>query len=159
MRDLIRTLGALGAGALAMYYLDPQLGAHRRALLRDLLAGGKQPVGPAAGRLGRRTYHHVPQSDPQRDAELRDQIRNRLDRLVSFPRALHVQVDNGVVRLSGNVLRQERDGLLLQVQAMPGVEKLVNATTAHDQPNGVPQLQAAGGEDDARQPPGTRLAA
>lgn len=160
MRDLIRTLGALGAGALAMYYLDPQLGAHRRALLRELLAGGNQPAGPAAlGRLGRRTYHRIPQSDPQRDAELRDEIRRRLDRLVSFPRALHVQVDNGVVRLSGNVLRQERDGLLQQVQDIPGVQKLVNAMTAHDQPNGVPQLQGAGGDDDPQQPPGTRLAA
>ena len=147
MRNLTAKLLALGAGALAMYYLDPQQGAGRRAALRDLLfAGpGARPRGadPMVGRLGRRTYHRIPQSDPQRDAELRDQVRQRLDRLVSFPRALHVEVAHGVVRLSGNVLVQERDALLEQVQAMPGVQKLVNAMTAQDRPSGVPDVRAA----------------
>jgi len=46
-----------------------------------------------------------------------------------------------VVRLSGDVLARERDGLLMQVQQMPGVLKLVNAMTAHDTPEGI-----AGGE-------------
>jgi uncharacterized ParB-like nuclease family protein len=53
-----------------------------------------------------------------------------------------VSVDNGVVRLSGDVLAKERDGLLLQVREMEGVQKLVNAMTAHESPEGIALLEA-----------------
>lgn len=135
MNRSISTLGAVAAGALAMYYLDPELGAQRRKLLADLvrsgLPGGERDGG---GRATRRVYHRTTSADPQTDAELRDRIQARLDRMVSHPRAIQVEVDNGVVRLSGRVLAKERDGLLEQVQQMPGVQKLVNAMTAHDHP-------------------------
>lgn len=129
------TLGAVAAGALAMYYLDPELGARRRALLAELVRSGLPgaPRRPRA-RLARRAYHRLTQADPQSDADLRDQIRTRLGRLVSHPGAIDVSVNNGVVRLSGRVLAKERDGLLEQVQAMAGVQKLVNAMTALDDP-------------------------
>jgi len=139
MRNLVGKIGALAAGALAMYYLDPQQGAQRRAALRELLASGVR--GPSPGRASRRpsprAYHVAPWADPQSDAELRDRIRARLDRLVSHPGALDVRVENGVVRLSGDVLVRERDGLLLQVQQMAGVQKLVNAMTAHESAAGI----------------------
>ena len=133
-----QTMAALGAaaGALAMYYLDPELGARRRALLADLVRGGL-PGERRAGRRGRpgqRAYLRSTQADPRSDAELRDRIQDALDTMVSHPRALQVSVDNGVVRLSGRVLAKERDGLLDQVQAMPGVQKLVNAMAALDDP-------------------------
>ncbi len=35
---MLRVLGALGIGALAMYYLDPVSGRGRRALLRDRMS-------------------------------------------------------------------------------------------------------------------------
>lgn len=148
MNKLFATLGAAAAGALAMYYFDPQQGAQRRAAFGDLLASGLPGRnGPHAGgarRVARRTYHRTARVDPQADAQLRDAIRERLGRLVSHPRALEVSVEHGVVRLSGNVLAKERDGLLEQVREMPGVQKLVNAMTAHDTPEGVTEgLQAA----------------
>jgi hypothetical protein len=34
-QTMIRILGALGIGALAMYFFDPQNGRRRRALMRD----------------------------------------------------------------------------------------------------------------------------
>jgi hypothetical protein len=143
--NLFGKIGALAAGALAMYYLDPQMGAQRRALLADLVASGMrgQPAGGPAlqARLARRTYHRAVRVDPQADAELRASIEARLGRLVSHPRALDVRVDKGVVRLSGDVLAREREGLLLQVQQMPGVLKLVNATTAHETPEGITQRE------------------
>jgi hypothetical protein len=152
MKNPLGTLGAVAAGALAMYYLDPELGARRRALLADLVRSGL--AGEAAGQRGRgrfprRAYHRVTQADPRSDAELRDRIQARLGRLVSFPGALEVRVDSGVVRLAGRVLAKEREGLLAQVQEMPGVQKLVNATTAHDRPQAVasrsePEAQANG---------------
>lgn len=144
MRDVMGKLLALGAGALAMYYLDPQAGPQRRALLAELVRGGvRQGRGDlrVARRRGR-AFHHIPSADPQRDARLRDLIRERLGRMVSHPRAIDVQVTAGVVRLSGDVLAKERDGLLLQVSEIPGVEKLVNAMTPHDQPASLAALEA-----------------
>ena len=138
MNKPLATLGAAAAGALAMYYLDPDLGARRRALLADLLRGA--PPGerrPGRGRFARRAYHRTTQADPRSDAELRDRVRTALDRMVSHPRALDVGVEQGVVRLSGRLLASERDGVIAQVQRMAGVQKLVNAMTAHDDPQEI----------------------
>ena len=145
--SLLGKLGALAAGALAMCYLDPQLGAQRRAMLADLVGNGlrgETAGGPALhARLARRSHHRAARIDPQADAELRARIQARLGRLVSHPRALDVRVEQGVVRLSGDVLARERDGLLLQLREMSGVLKLVNATTAHDSPDSIarPELR------------------
>lgn len=135
MRSFVGKLAALGAGALAMYYLDPQLGAQRRGALQDLLRSGlRPPVDRRIGRLARRTYHRDVLADPQADVDLRTAISQRLGQLVSYPQAVHVSVQHGVARLSGDVLAAERDGLLLQVREIPGVQKLVNAMTAHETP-------------------------
>jgi hypothetical protein len=137
MNKPLATIGAAAAGALAMYYLDPELGARRRALLADLVRSGLPGgAGPARGRgrYGRRGYLRPTHADPRTDAELRDRIQSALDRMVSHPRALHVSVERGVVRLSGRLLAAERDSVLEQVQCMNGVQKLINATTAHAHP-------------------------
>lgn len=125
----LATFGAAAAGALAMYYLDPDLGARRRALLAELVGGGL-PGERRAPRARARSLHRAAQrhADPRSDAELRDRIQAALDRMVSHPRALHVAVEHGVVRLSGSLLAQEREGVLAQVQRLPGVLKLVDAT-------------------------------
>jgi hypothetical protein len=129
----IGTLGALAAGALAMYYLDPELGAQRRRLLAELVRSGL-PQERRQARQRMRAYHRITQADPQSDADLRDRIQTRLGRLVSYPGAIDVSVADGMVRLGGRVLAKERDGLLEQVQQMPGVQKLVNAMAAVDDP-------------------------
>jgi osmotically-inducible protein OsmY len=145
MIRLLARLGVFAAGALAMYYLDPQMGRQRRGLLGDLVRGGLQQTRESQrvmqGRLGRRAYHRLAYADPHSDAQLRDRIRDRLGRMVSHPRAIDVRVENGVVRLSGDVLLKERDGLLQQVRDMAGVQKLVNAMTAHESPNGIASLE------------------
>ncbi len=144
MKDLIGRLGLLGAGALAMYYLDPQQGRERRALLAELVGGGLRRDPSAAMPIlprRRRAYHLPTAADARSDAQLRDRIRERLGRLVSHPGAIDVRVQGGVVRLSGDVLAKERDGLLLQVREMSGVQKLINAMTAHESPAGIASLE------------------
>ena len=130
------TLGAAAAGALAMYYLDPELGARRRAVLADRVRGGV-PGERRAPRARARSLHRAQQrlADPRSDAELRDRVQGALDRMVSHPRALYVAVHEGVVRLSGRLLAQERAGVIEQVQRLPGVAKLVDATTAYANPH------------------------
>jgi hypothetical protein len=123
-------------------FTDPEaeLGAHRRALLAQLVRGGlpgEERRGTGRGRHARRAHPAPAPSDPQADAELRGRIQARLGRLVSHPRALHVQVSEGVVRLTGRVLAKECDGLLEQVRQMPGVQQLVNEMSAHDTPHEI----------------------
>jgi hypothetical protein len=52
MNKPMTTLGAAAAGALAMYYLDPDLGERRRALLVDLVRNGLPPKGERAAVSG-----------------------------------------------------------------------------------------------------------
>jgi osmotically-inducible protein OsmY len=73
---------------------------------------------------------------PADDARLREQVRSRLDELVSHPRAIEVEVHEGVVRVSGQVLAQELDGLLLQLTAVPGVRRVRNALSTLSDPSG-----------------------
>lgn len=129
MNKPLASLASAAAGALAMYYLDPELGARRRALLAELVGSGL-PGERRAPRSRARSLHRVAQrrDDPRSDAELRDRVQAALDRMVSYPRALHVAVDNGVVRLSGLLLAQERESVVAQVERLPGVLKLVDAT-------------------------------
>jgi hypothetical protein len=116
---------------------DPDLREQRRAYLADLVRSG--PAGGERRGHGRgRRAHDVPvAADPRSDAELRDRIQVRLGRLVSHPRAIGVQVDGGVVRLTGRVLAKERDGMLEQVRLIPGVQKLVDAMSAHHDPREI----------------------
>jgi len=127
----------LAAGTPAPHELDPQLGARRRAVLAELVRKGLPGERRPADRPARRPHLRAAPADPRSDAELRDRIQHRLGRMVSHPGALRVDVDNGIVRLSGRVLAKEREGLLAQVQQMAGVQQLVNAMTAHDLPQEI----------------------
>ena len=115
---------AAAAGAALMYLLDPQSGASRRARLRRIAEEVQEPT----------SAHHMAQND---DAHLRKQVHTSVGRLVSHPRAIDVRVSGGVVQLSGAVLSKERDGLIYQVSAIPGVQRVVNTMTAHDFPAGI----------------------
>lgn len=138
MRHLLGLVAAAAGAAATMYYFDPDMGPQRRARLREKLVGGPQYAGTVLAQRGSRTGGRVTLPDGQ----LRDQVQTRLGALVSYPGAIHVQVDGGVVRLSGSVLRLEMDGLLTQVRDMPGVKRVVNAMAAQDSPEQLTGAQA-----------------
>jgi osmotically-inducible protein OsmY len=54
-------------------------------------------------------------------------VRTRVAEIVSEPEAVQVTVENGIVRLAGEVPAEERDELLTQLLYMPGVVRLRNA--------------------------------
>jgi len=56
-------------------------------------------------------------------------VQERIDQLVAQPHDVRVTVENGIVRLSGEVPPEERDQLLTQLVYMPGVVRLRNALT------------------------------
>ena len=130
MKHILNITAAFAAGALAMYYLDSTMGRRRRALARDKIVGadflegaGKQVADRAKGVMATGSLDRVSSSQPQSDAQLRERVRARMGHLVSHPRAIDVSVEEGVVRLSGQVLVKELDGLLSQLTDMPGVRK------------------------------------
>ena len=75
---------------------------------------------------------------PQSDAELREHVRERLGELVSHPAFIEVAVDNKVVRLTGEVLAHELDGLLSHLTHLRGVRKVHNALTVLSDPQAFP---------------------
>ncbi|MDB5871321.1 MAG: hypothetical protein JWQ07_763 [Ramlibacter sp.] len=103
--ETLNIAGAFAAGALLVYVLDMQ----RRRASRRRITGA---------------------SGSDADARLRERVRSKVNELVSHPRAIEVEVTNGVVRVSGQVLAPELDGLLLRLLDVPGVLKVHNALAA-----------------------------
>lgn len=128
MKHALNLAAAFAAGAIAMYYFDAALGRSRRTLARDV----------ADSRLDRVT------GEPQSDAQLRERVRSRLGHWVSHPRAIEVDAEDGVVRVSGQVLAKELDGLLSRLTGIPGVRKVHNALMALDDPSGFGEVPQPG---------------
>jgi hypothetical protein len=148
MKHIVNVAAAFAAGALAMYYLDSTMGRRRRALARDKLAGvshdaadfvegkSRRLADRAKGVMATGSLDRVSSTEPRDDAQLRERVRSRMGHLVSHPRAIEVSVEDGVVRLSGQVLAAELDAMLSQLTHMPGVRKVHNALTALNDPSG-----------------------
>ena len=66
------------------------------------------------------------------DSHLRQRVRARVAQLVTYPDMIEVQVDEGLVRVSGRVLAAELDRLLSQLTQVPRVYKVYNALVSMD---------------------------
>jgi hypothetical protein len=132
-------LTGLGVGAGLMFFLDPDRGARRRALVKDKLVRSVNLSSDALEAATRDLSHrttgviaHLRKTAPPvpvEDAVLADRVRGELDRLVSHPRAVEVQVVDQRVTLSGPVIQSELRQLLRGVRRIDL------------QPNDVPALQ------------------
>ena len=136
MKTLARLAAAFAAGAAVMYYLDPQGGRRRRALVRDRgLAVGHQAqrtvrnkaLNAADRTRGALARARAAFSDaPVDDDILHDRIRARLGHLVEHPGQLNVDVQQGYVILRGHASIEEIEDLTTQLPAMPGVVAVDN---------------------------------
>lgn len=152
MRAILAIVGAAAAGALTMYYFDPQLGRHRRALVRDKTVSTYHDVGDFARKRTRRAGDRLrglghalrPSTAPSDDHTLHERIRAKLGRMVTHPRAVHVEVDEGRVRLTGHILIDEVDRLIAMVSAMKGVDTVDNQLEVHEDAGNIPALQGEG---------------
>ena len=68
-----------------------------------------------------------PGPGPLSDDLVLARVQTRVGQLISRPDAVAVSVENGVVRLAGDVSPEERDALLTQLLYMPGVLRLRSA--------------------------------
>lgn len=67
-----------------------------------------------------------PQPGPLSDDIVLERVQDRVFEIVSRPANVQVTVENGIVRLSGELPADERDELLTQLVYMPGVVRLRN---------------------------------
>jgi hypothetical protein len=118
MKHALNTAVAFAAGAVAVFLLD-----------RLLSPAPDIRRGP-----------HLPER-PDDDAQLRATVRARLDDFVSHPRAIEVEANGGTVRVSGQVLAPELDGLLTQLLRIPGVHRVHNALSILRDPSGFGEVE------------------
>jgi hypothetical protein len=154
----LAVLAGAGLGAGLMYFLDPQQGRRRRALVRDQFVHALHEIDDAVGVLsrdlgnrsrgawsglrslpGRLTGEAVP------DDVLLGRVRAKLGRYVSHPRSIEVDVSGGRISLTGPTLAHEVDDLLEAVASVPGVTEVENRLEVHDRPGDVPGLQGGRG--------------
>lgn len=150
-------------GALAMYYSDSVSGPRRRALARDQFVAAWHEVCELAEAKGKRAVDHLKgvaatghrnretRSPPQSDQQLHERIRARLGRLVSYPKAIEVQVEQGRVCLKGHVLTAEQAPLISEVSDMAGVTVLRSELVCHDRANNIAELEGRMGPADLQE--------
>jgi BON domain-containing protein len=145
MRRLRRRVGivlAMGAGAAAMYYLDPDRGRGRRARARDQLAARRRQVARERERAQRyeegveRGLAHgtMPAHAPADDQALGDRVKSALGPRLHHDR-VSLDVSDGVVELRGELDDAASiEELLLRVRAVPGVRSVVSLLHLPGQP-------------------------
>lgn len=151
MSKLMAMLTGAGFGAGAMYFFDPDLGARRRALVRDqftrLPNACQEAAAVAARDLKNRTIGFVHEARSRLfknhvdNDVLAARVRSQLGFLVRHPSALEVKADDGRIILSGPVLSDEIEQLVDGVRAVRGVRSVENRLDVHAEPGGVPALQ------------------
>jgi uncharacterized membrane protein len=148
-----RATGLIGAciGAGLTYFLDPVSGRRRRAVFRDKTVCGVRQlafgVELAARDLGHRaegvaaetlaSFDHQP---PPNDV-LIARVRSRIGRVLSHPRPVEVNADQGRVLLSGKILEHEHAQLLRAVRSVHGVNDVTDQLQCFPDARDNPELQ------------------
>ncbi len=141
---------SLGAGL--MYFLDPDRGRRRRALMRDKGIRWSRKTREFAGSTSRDMQNRakgmgaavkawVQPTPPVPDRVLAERVRAKLGLFSRHPSAIDVHATDGTVTLSGPVLEDEIDRICNAVAKIPGVTQVVNRLEPHASPDDVPALQ------------------
>lgn len=144
-------MSGLGVGAALMYFLDPDRGVRRRAMVRDKLVHGVNVAGDAAGTALRDSANRARGVAAEARSRLRRngtddrvieaRVRATLGRIVSHPGAVFALGENGHVTLAGDVLASEAERVVSEVGRVRGVVGVTNQLRVHESPDGVPALQ------------------
>jgi len=129
-------LTGFGLGAGLMYFLDPERGRRRRALVRDKVAHATHAGNDAIRAFGRDLSHCVAgigartrgalHGGPVDDSVLVERVRSKLGRVVSHPHAINVDAADGCVRLRGSILQSELPRLMQTIARVRGVRSIDN---------------------------------
>lgn len=147
-----RILYSAVAGALAMYFLDPQGGRRRRARTRDKLERAQRRLRNAYDVTARDARHRItglqamsrrflrPENNVS-DQKLVGRVRAILGRYVSHPHAIEVSASDGQVTLSGPILAAEVQTLLGVVKHVPGARGVESRLAVHQERGNISSLQ------------------
>jgi hypothetical protein len=129
-------LTGLGLGVGLMYFLDPERGRRRRALVRDKITHTTHASADAMGTFGRDLAHRAAglaararsalHRRPVDDGVLVERVRSKLGRLVAHPHAVDVDATDGCVRLRGAILQSELPRLMRTIGRVRGVRAVEN---------------------------------
>jgi uncharacterized membrane protein len=148
LKTLVTTIG-LGAGL--MYFMDPEQGARRRAMVRDKANSFVNDIdvsiekaledtrNRARGVLSEMTARLSDEGAP--DWILEERVRSHLGRLARHARAVTVRADGGRIYLSGPVLREDEDAVVKAALRTRGVYGVENQLQVFDNPESIPSLQ------------------
>jgi uncharacterized membrane protein/uncharacterized protein YjbJ (UPF0337 family) len=153
-------LALLGLGAGLMYYLDPDRGRRRRALVRDQFAHALNEF-QCAVRVTSRDLSNRARglvavgrtqftSDNASDQVIVKRVRSSMGRVVSHPSSIEVTSHEGRVTLCGSVQAHEVDDLLSAVSSVRGVREVIDRLEVHKEPGNVPGLPGGRGRPGIR---------
>lgn len=144
-------LVSIGAGMALMYFLDPNRGGRRRALVGNKVYSAANSLPDAtrvtAQDLSNRAYGlwaettRLFSSDNASDQVIEARVRSKMGRVVSHPHAIHVTSQDGNVSLDGLILSDEVPALLAAVEKVRGVKSVENRLQQHHSPEGISSLQ------------------
>ena len=144
-------LTSIGMGAGLMYFLDPQHGNRRRALVRNKVNGWVNSMDDsidmamedmrnrARGVLSELTAKLSDQGAP--DWILEERVRSNLGRIARHARAVDIRADGGRIHLSGPILREDREAVLNAASRTRGVYGVEDELQIFDNPQDIPALQ------------------
>jgi hypothetical protein len=143
-----------GIGAAAMFLLDPDRGARRRALVRDKATLISRKTRDGADATARDIANRArgltaaargswSEGDTD-DRTLLERSRARLGRVCSHPHAIDVEVRRGVVTLSGPILAHEVNSVMAEVGSTRGVSEVIDELDVYETGEGIPALQGEG---------------
>jgi hypothetical protein len=131
----------VGVGIGLLYFLDPETGKKRR----DRTGHAFKKVGTAIGKGAKQVGMTVsaPFRTPRSHTSERliERVRSTVRRVLSHPGAIEVTAMNGVVTLSGPVLKSEAAKLIPSVETIQGVAQIVDRLNLREPPEGEPALQ------------------
>lgn len=149
------------AGAATVYFLDPDSGRRRRALVRDRSGAMLRRGSRQLRRLRRKTSSEVygfkqkathlwpEESAPANDETLTQRVESEIFRDPKWPKGeINIQTDHGIVSLRGELSsRGDIERLEAAVRKVPGVRDVENLLHLPNTPapNKLPALEASDG--------------
>jgi hypothetical protein len=146
-------ISGAGIGALLMYFLDPDRGRRRRAMLQDQATKASRKISDAADATARDVRNRsagllweakswfTQRPVDENDQAVLNRVRSNLGMFVRHPRSIDVSVTRGRVTLTGPILEDEVDQVLGAVPRIPGVQDVENRLKIHRDSSGIPGLQ------------------
>lgn len=150
MSTFTKTMGAATVGGLLVYFLDPDTGRRRRALLKDrsvnLLKEADRAIEKASRDLSNRARGAVAEARslvPLRGVSnevLVEQVRSRIGRVTSFPHFVEVSARGGAITLRGAALESELDNLMSAVSSIRRVSSVHSELKAYRESRDIPGI-------------------